>query len=115
MAKGSNPFNIMFRMYTDAQRLDRWAQAHGSPKQCEFATGMLNVCLHAIRTQLYSPASITPASQPTPQRSEAYMIGLRTAGEDRVRGSTSLAPFNPDTQPKQVSDWIAGYNDYHGD
>jgi hypothetical protein len=106
-------------MSVEAQRLYQWANTYGTPQQKEFASNMLKACAHSVQVfnpattlrDAQSPSKPTPAVSPE-HKSDAYIIGMRTAEMDRMRGFTSLAPYDPDTQQKQVSDWIAGYNDY---
>jgi hypothetical protein len=61
MPKGSNPSNVMVRMLIDARRLDQWARDNGSPKQREFASGLLKVCEHATDTQVFIDTKPSPA------------------------------------------------------
>jgi hypothetical protein len=101
MAKGSNPSNIIARFIVDAQRLDKWAQSHGTSKQREFATNLLNVFGHASQTQIF-PDYNSPAD-PT-GRSEAWLMGEQARFVFNETGVRQHCPADVD-----IHEWHAGY------
>jgi hypothetical protein len=101
MAKGSNPAIIIARMLLDAQRLDRWAQAHGLPKQQEFANSLIKVYEHAKNI---FPAVANPAE---PKPSWAYSAGLKARHDDIENGTRTEPPL---MHPQDLVEWQRGYN-----
>jgi hypothetical protein len=103
MAKGSNPNTIIARMLLDTQRLERWAQAHGSPKQQEFASNLLKVCVHA--SNLFS-ADTTAANPAASKSSWAYSAGLAARRDDIANGTQTESPL---MHPQDLAEWKRGY------
>jgi hypothetical protein len=105
----AQPHKVLFRFVDDARRLSQWAQRDGSERQKEIAANVLKVLTHVSNTFMEDATPLEPLQA---QRSQAYLVGARAAAMDKMNGTQSNPPYDPDTEQQENNDWIAGY---HGD
>jgi hypothetical protein len=75
MPKGSNPHNILTRMYVESHRLYRWASESGTPEQQALALKLSN--LHAHMSTAFFPAQPPSAPIETPPKLTPYELGAQ--------------------------------------